>query len=69
MILQTVVTPYANIPAIVKVWFEPICFWAAVVLRLTISMIVLNHYRKAEAGKQFLMGIFIFRFSLESHYM
>jgi len=57
--LQLPVVSYDDLPT----WaynLEPILFWIAVALGYMVVFILLDHYRKTEAGKQFALGLVFF---------
>lgn len=56
---QLPVTSYEDLPT----WaynLEPILFWVAVAFGYMVVFILLDHYRKTEAGKQFALGLVSF---------
>jgi len=54
------VTAYEDLPGVIVNTVEPLLWWIVVALCVFIAIFFFDHYRKAEAGKPFSFGLFIF---------
>lgn len=53
-------TLYEDLPDVLVNTVEPVLWWIAVLLCVGIAIFFFDHYRKAEAGKPFSMGLLVF---------